>query len=90
MCTDVAADPVESDGAGEHVHPPVHLPPDTAASTPVDSRTGVSPRRSRPEFCERVRHCQRGRAAPVGLLLRRPGRRHPVDRGTAEHCRRPR
>jgi putative transposase len=59
VCADFATEPVESNGEGDHVHPPVNRPPKAALSRTVNSLKGVTSRRMRTEFPDPARHYRR-------------------------------
>ena len=92
VCADFGCELVECNGEAEHVHLLVHFPPTVALSRPVNALKGVSSRRLRQAFPELARHYLAGKAAVVGVVLRRLGRRASLDvlRAYIEQQRRPR
>ena len=61
VCEDLAATLVEGNGEDDHVHLLVEYPPKVAVSALVNSLKGVSARRLRGEFADRVnRHIMHG------------------------------
>ncbi len=55
VCADFGAQLREFNGETDHVHLPVHYPPQVALSRLVNSLKGVSSRRLRREFPEHIR-----------------------------------
>ncbi|MFF5207246.1 IS200/IS605 family transposase [Streptosporangium sp. NPDC000396] len=59
-CDSFGAEPVEFNGADDHVHLLVHYPPKVASSTLVHSLKGISARLLRKEFPTHIRQFLRG------------------------------
>ncbi|GAA4187480.1 IS200/IS605 family transposase [Microbispora amethystogenes] len=59
LCADFECEPAEFNGAANHVHLLVNLPPKVALSRLVNSLKRVSSRRMRTEFPEPARHYYR-------------------------------